>query len=46
VNLLSISTEVAAKAREIFNLYSADLASTDNHHRDLFAAVLANLPGS
>jgi hypothetical protein len=34
--------EAAAKARYILNLYAADLAPTDTHHRDLVAAVLAD----
>ena len=35
--------EAVAKARYILNLYSASLAPTDTHHRDLVAAVLADL---
>ena len=34
--------EAAAKARYILNLYAADLAPADSHHRDLIAAVLAD----
>jgi hypothetical protein len=34
--------EAAAKARYIFNLYTAGLAPADTHHRDLVAAVLAD----
>jgi hypothetical protein len=34
--------EVAAKARYVLNLYAAELAPTDTHHRDLVAAVLAD----
>jgi hypothetical protein len=34
--------EAAAKARYILNLYAADLAPADTHHRDLVAAVLAD----
>jgi hypothetical protein len=34
--------EAAAKARYVLNLYAADLAATDTHHRDLVAAVLAD----
>lgn len=34
--------EAAAKARYVLNLYAADLAATDSHHRDLVAAVLAD----
>jgi hypothetical protein len=32
-----------AKARYVLNLYAADLAPTDTHHRDLVTAVLADL---
>ena len=32
--------EAAAKARYVLNLYAAELAPTDTHHRDLVAAVL------
>lgn len=32
--------EAAAKARYVLNLYAADLAPADTHHRDLVAAVL------
>jgi hypothetical protein len=35
--------EAVAKARYVLNLYAADLAPTDRHHRDLVAAVLADL---
>jgi len=35
--------EAAAKASYVLNLYSAGLAPTDTHHRDLVAAVLADL---
>ena len=35
--------EAVAKARYVLNLYAADLAATDTHHRDLVAAVLADL---
>src|SRR3954467_10298558 len=35
--------EAAAKARYVLNLYAAGLAPTDTHHRDLVAAVLADL---
>ena len=34
--------EAVAKARYVLNLYSAGLAPTDTHHRDLVAAVLAD----
>ena len=34
--------EAAAKARYVLNLYAADLAAADTHHRDLVAAVLAD----
>jgi len=34
--------EVAAKARYVLNLYAAQLAPADSHHRDLVAAVLAD----
>ena len=34
--------EAAAKARYVLNLYTAELASDDTHHRDLVAAVLAD----
>jgi hypothetical protein len=34
--------EAAAKARYILNIYAADLALGDTHHRDLVAAVLAD----
>jgi hypothetical protein len=35
--------EAAAKASYVLNLYSAGLAPTDTHNRDLVAAVLADL---
>ena len=35
--------EAVAKARYVLNLYSASLAPSDSHHRDLVAAVLADL---
>ena len=35
--------EAVAKARYVLNLYSASLPATDTHHRDLVAAVLADL---
>ena len=35
--------EAVAKARYVLNLYAAGLAATDTHHRDLVAAVLADL---
>ncbi|MEH2525013.1 MULTISPECIES: hypothetical protein [unclassified Bradyrhizobium] len=35
--------EAVAKARYVLNLYSAGLAPTDTHHRDLVAAVLTDL---
>ena len=34
--------EAAAKARYVLNLYAAELAPDDTHHRDLVAAVLAD----
>ena len=34
--------EAAAKARYVLNLYAADLAPGDAHHRDLVAAVFAD----
>ena len=34
--------EAAAKATYVLNLYAADLASGDAHHRDLVAAVFAD----
>ncbi|MBA2400552.1 MAG: hypothetical protein H0V72_18000 [Bradyrhizobium sp.] len=36
-------SEAVAKARYVLNLYSASLAPSDTHHRDLVAAVLADL---
>jgi hypothetical protein len=38
--------EAVAKASYVLNLYSAGLAPTDTHHRDLVAAVLADLTDS
>lgn len=35
--------EAVAKTRYVLNLYSAGLAPTDTHHRDLVAAVIADL---
>ena len=35
--------DAVAKARYVLNLYSAGLAPTDTHRRDLVAAVLADL---
>ena len=35
--------EAVAKARYVLNLYSASLPPSDTHHRDLVAAVLADL---
>ena len=35
-------TKAAAKARYVLNLYAAQLAPIDTHHRDLVAAVLAD----
>ena len=35
--------EAVAKARYVLNLYSASLAASDTHHRDLVAVVLADL---
>ena len=35
--------EAVAKASYVLNLYSASLPPTDTHHRDLVAAVLADL---
>jgi len=35
--------EAVAKARYVLNLYAYSLAPTDTHHRDLVAAVLADL---
>ena len=35
--------EAVAKTRYVLNLYAADLAPTDTHHRDLVTAVLADL---
>jgi hypothetical protein len=34
--------EAAAKARYVLNLYAAQLAPADAHHRDLVAAVVAD----
>ena len=35
--------EAVAKARYVLNLYSASLAASDTHHRDLVTAVLSDL---
>jgi hypothetical protein len=35
--------EAVAKARYVLNLYAASLPVADSHHRDLVAAVLADL---
>ena len=35
--------EAVAKVRYVLNLYAAGLAPADAHHRDLVAAVLADL---
>jgi hypothetical protein len=35
--------EAVAKARYVLNLYAAGLSPTDTHHRDLVAAVIADL---
>ena len=35
--------EAVANARYVRNLYSAGLSPTDTHHRDLVAAVLADV---
>ena len=35
--------EAVAKARYVLNLYAASLAPANTHHRDLVAAVLADL---
>lgn len=47
IQLLSVPatswSEAVAKARYVLNLYSAGLSPTDTHHRDLVAAVLADL---
>lgn len=34
--------EAAAKARYVLNLYAESLATTDTHHRDLIAAIVAD----
>jgi len=39
----TLASEAVAKARYVLNLYAAGLAPTDAHHRDLVAAVLADL---
>jgi len=39
----TLVSEAVAKARYVLNLYAAGLAPTDTHHRDLVAAVLADL---
>lgn len=36
-------SEAVAKARYVPNFYSASLAPSDTHHRDLVTAVLADL---
>ena len=36
-------SEAVAKARYVLNLYSASLAASDTHHRDLVSVVLADL---
>src|SRR5271167_2194053 len=36
-------SEAVAKARYVLNLYAAGLSPSDTHHRDLVAAVLADL---
>ena len=36
-------SEAVAKARFVLNLYSASLAASDTHHRDLVSVVLADL---
>ena len=38
-------SEAVAKTRYVLNLYAAGLAPTDTHHRELVAAVLADLTG-
>jgi len=47
IQLLSVPAtswpEAVAKARYVLNLYSASLAPTDTHHRDLVTAVLDDL---
>jgi len=47
IQLLSVPAttwpEAVAKARYVLNLYSASLAPSDSHHRDLVTAVLADL---
>jgi hypothetical protein len=35
--------EAVAKARYVLNLYAANLAPTDTHHRDLVTAALSDL---
>ena len=35
--------EAVAKVRYVLNLYSSSLAPADTHHRDLVAAVLADI---
>jgi hypothetical protein len=46
IQLLSVPAaswpEAAAKARYVLNLYAAELAPDDTHHRDLVAAILAD----
>jgi len=34
--------EAAAKARYVLNLYAAELAPDDSHHRDLVGAIMAD----
>ena len=36
-------SEAVAKARYVLNLYSASLAASDTHHRDLVSVVLDDL---
>jgi hypothetical protein len=36
-------SEAVAKARYVLNLYSASLAPSDTHHRDLVSVVLDDL---
>ena len=47
VQLLAVPADTwpgaVAKARYVLNLYSASLAPSDTHHRDLVAVVLADL---
>jgi hypothetical protein len=50
IQLLAVPTaswlEAAAKARYVLNLYAAGLAPDDTHHRNLVAAIMADLPDS